>query len=114
MTDVLRRELMVLSERDIVVFRGNSIQVIESVIQRIRRGGIRCQVRTATVWQYGLPRTEHEVSVVEADERKALQLIGNIPQELMAGGVTRAQRIWIICSLSVILVVALVRLVAAL
>ena len=97
-----------------VIFRGGELASLDLAVRRIRGAGIVCQVRTASVWMYGLPRTEHEVSVAAVDEQKARRLVADIPQEVAAEGVTRGQRIWIIGSLVVVLVIAVARIVRVL
>jgi hypothetical protein len=95
----------------IIVFKTEEKNMLESVVRRLRGGGVTCQVQSMSVWQYGLPRTEFEVAVAQSDEQKASGLIADLPQAVPCSGVTPAQRAWIIFGLVVIAVVAIVRLI---
>ncbi len=66
------------------------------------------------MWQYGLPRTAFEITVARVDEKKAYKLLADLPKVMDNSVVTPAQRVWIVLGLSVILVVAIVRLVMVL
>lgn len=84
---------------------------LDCTVGRIKQAGVACQVQSMSVWQYGLPRTVHEVAVARADVAKAQSLLSDLPQPVTESGVTAAQRAWIIWGLTVIVVVAIVRLV---
>jgi hypothetical protein len=94
-----------------VIFTTDQSDTFTSALRRIRHAGIKCEVRTATIWKFGMPRTSHEISVADFDEHRARALVAGIPQEIPSPAITRAQKIWIITGLSAIVVVVVVQLV---
>ena len=97
-----------------VIFTTDQLDTLASALRRIRHAGINCDARTATVWKFGMPRTSHEISVADFDEHRARALVAGILQEIPSPALTHAQKIWVITGLSVIGVVAVVRLVTLL
>ena len=93
-----------------VVFRTEDKRTLDAALRRFQNAGLACQARSASVWRFGLPRAVFEISVAESDRKKANGLLADLPQAMPDTGVTTAQRIWIVVGLSVIAIVAAVRL----
>ncbi len=93
-----------------VVFRTEDRKTLDVALRRCRGAGLACQARSASVWQFGMPRTVFEVSVTESDRKKANGLLAGLPQAMPDSGVTTVQRVWIAIALSVIAIVAAIRL----
>ncbi len=98
-------------QAEVIVFRAEQAESLHEAVRRLRNRGVACKVLALSVWRFHLPRTEHEISVSRLDEMKARRLLAGLPQAVENAPVSRGQKIWIIAGLSVIGIVALVRLV---
>ncbi len=105
------KKMTISKQAEVVVFRAEHTESLHEAVRRLRNGGVACRVHALSVWKFYLPRTEHEISVISLDEMKARRLLAGLPQAVENSLVSRGQRIWIIAGLSIIGIVALVRMV---
>jgi len=94
-----------------VVYRTYGNALVQEVISKMKQSKIACEVATATVWRHGLPRTEHTFSTSEADAPQAKSLLRHLPLPEPEPTVSREKKLFIVSSLVVICVVAVVRLI---
>ena len=102
---------MIGSTVNTVVYRTYGNALVQDVISKLKRGGVVCEVATATVWRHGLPRTEHTFSTSASDAARAKHLLRHLPLPEPEPAVSREKKLFIAAFLVAICVVAVLRLI---